>query len=232
MEAFVKFYNSHAKKHIDLLYDSNSCHIDVITSMKGLFDAHHYCYSSHKAFSTIKYLCSASGCMLCRQSGCSNRTGFINLSTMLGEQPVRSQMFQCDRFRLIFRSLNCVQCHISSGVCHLYSQCPSCHNAVPKRTFSNHLCSKKRFNVCSDYFPFSDRKNNCDPSVSQHQCCVQKPNNHLKVDIDATSRQSSTDCKPVTGSKQPDKDVWVFDIGTDQSCKKESVHKPILLVTE
>ena len=32
MGAFLKCYNSHARKHTDLLYDSNGCHIDVITS--------------------------------------------------------------------------------------------------------------------------------------------------------------------------------------------------------
>ena len=219
-------------RNIDLLYDSNGCHIDVITSMKGLLDARHFCYSCHKAFSTIKHLCSASGCMLCRQSGCSNRTGFVNLSAIIGEHPVRSQMFQCDRCRLKLRSLNCLQCHISSGVCHLYTQCPSCHRAVPKRAFSNHLCSEKRCNVCSVYFSFSDRKNNCEPSVSQHQCFVQKPNKNCREEIGVTSRQSFTYCKSVTRPKPPGKDVWVFDIETDQSCKNEGVHKPILLVTE
>ena len=233
MGTFLKCYNSHATKHIDLLYDSNGCHIDVITSMKGLFDARHYCYSCHKAFSTIKHLCSASGCMLCRQSGCSNRTGFVNLS-----QPGRStQMFQCDRCQLKLRSLNCLQCHISSGVCHLYTQCPSCNNAVPKRAFSNHLCSKKRCSICSVFFSVSDRKNNnSNSSAPLHQCFVQKPNKQRiegsNDDTQSEQNSSTWKPKPKTSQKPHGSDIWVFDIETDQSCRNEGVHKPILLVTE
>ena len=115
MGAFLKCYNPNAVHHIDLLYDAEKCHVDVITSMKGLFDARHFCYSCHKAFSTVKHLCAASGCMLCRQPGCLNRTGFINFSPMnittttttnssQGSVQGKSLHFQCDRCRLKLRT--------------------------------------------------------------------------------------------------------------------------------
>ena len=44
----------------------------------------------------------------------------------------------------------CLGCHVTSGVCHLYTLCASCNSTLPKRAFSNHICSKKLFAVfCS-----------------------------------------------------------------------------------
>ena len=63
------------------LYGAKNCHVDVVTSIKGLSDARHFCYSCHEAFSTVEH-CAASGCVFCRQPGYLNRTGFINLSPM------------------------------------------------------------------------------------------------------------------------------------------------------
>ena len=140
--------------------------------MGGLFDARHYCYSCHRAFSAIKHFCSARVCMLCRQPDCLNRTGFINTSASLVNGTV---LFQCDRCPSKLRSLTCLQCHIRSGVCHLYTQCPSCNNTVPKRAFSNHFCSKKRCSTCSEYYPFQDRKQNSGAAVPIHRCFVQQP---------------------------------------------------------
>ena len=147
MGAFLKCYNPNAVHHIDFFYDAKNCHVDVITSMKGLFDARQFCYSCRKAFSTVKHLCAASGCMLCRQPGCLNRTGFINLSPMnitttttttttsssQGSFQSKSMQFQCDRCRLKLRTEKCLDCHVSSGICHLYTLCPSCNNTVAKR---------------------------------------------------------------------------------------------------
>ena len=135
--------------------------------MKGLFDARHYCYSCHKAFFTVKHLCSASGCLQCRQPGCLNRTGSINLSPLnwttssndLSKTPRQSPVFQCDRCRLKVRSQKRLDCHVTSGVCHLYFLCPTCDNTVPDRAFSNHICSKKRCSTCSVHYSLSDRKN-------------------------------------------------------------------------
>ena len=140
--------------------------------MRGLFDAQPYCYSCHRAFSTIKHLCSASGCMLCRQSDCLNRTGFINTSASLANGTV---LFQSDRCHLKLRSLNCLQCHIRSGVCHLYTQFPSRNNTVHKRAFSNHFCSKKRCSICSEYYPFQDREQNSGAMAPIHRCFFQQP---------------------------------------------------------
>ena len=164
--------------------------------MKGLFDARHFCYSCHKAFSTVKHLCAASGCMLCRQPGCLNRTGFINLSLMnitttttttttttsssQGSFQGKSLQFQCDRCRLKLRTEKCLDCHVSSGICHLYTLCPSCNNTVAKRALSNHICSKKRCTVCAVYYPIADRKGNSH-KMAEHQCFLQKPINHNKA---------------------------------------------------
>ena len=82
MGTLLKCYNQEAQQIIDLLNDAKNRHVDLVTSMKGLFDARHYCYSCQKAFSTVKHLCSASGCLLCRQPGCLSRTGFINFSPL------------------------------------------------------------------------------------------------------------------------------------------------------
>ena len=270
-------YNNTAERHIDLLYDATNRHVDVITSMKGLFDARHFCYSCHRAFSTIKHLCSAIGCMLCRQSDCLNRTGFINTSASLVNGTV---LFQCDRCHLKLRSLNCLQCHISSGVCHLYTQCPSCNNTVPKGAFSNRFCLKKRCNLCSEYYRFQDRKQNSGAVVPIHRCFVQQAcktklecsqtdmayegntNNDSPslqfIHRDAIGEdglESSVGEGNSIGAKKAkltvkhdrevrhslarrsnqtplDRDIWIFDIETDQSCGNQEVHKPILLLAE
>ena len=193
MGAFLKCYNPNAVHHIDLLSDAKNCHVDVITSMKGLFDVRHFCYSCHKAFSTVKDLCAASCCMLCRQPGCLNRTGFINISptnittttttttiSSQGSFQSKSLQFQCDRCRLKLRTEKCLDCHVSSGICHLYTLCPSCNNTVAKRALSNHICSKKRCTVCALYYPIADCKVNSH-KLAEHQCFVQKPINHNKA---------------------------------------------------
>ena len=48
-------------------------HVNVITSMKGLFSVRFYCYACHKRFSTVKHLCAASSCTECRMPKCRNR---------------------------------------------------------------------------------------------------------------------------------------------------------------
>ena len=60
MGVYLKSFNDGQEKHIDLLYNSNAEHVDVITSMKGLFSVRFYCYACHKGFSTVKHLCAAS----------------------------------------------------------------------------------------------------------------------------------------------------------------------------
>ena len=162
--------------------------------MKGLFDARHFCYSCHKAFATVKHLCAASGCMLCKQPGCLNRTGFINLSPInitttttttttissQGSFQSKSLQFQCDRCRLNLRTEKCLLWHVSSGICHLYTLCPSCNKTVAKRALSNHICSKKRCTVCAVYYPIADRNRNSH-KVAEHQCFVQKAISHNKA---------------------------------------------------
>ena len=207
MGTFLKCYSQGAQQNIDLLYDAQNRHVDLVTSMKGLFDARHYCCSCHKAFSTVKHLCSVSGCLLCRQPGCLNRTGFINLSQLnwttssndLSKTPRQSRVFQCDRCRLKVRSQKCLDCHVTSGVCHLYTLCPTCDNTVPKRAFSNHICSKKRCSTCSVHYSLSDRKNTSSPS-SEHQYFVQKPKRCIEREIpDGDTGNEFPDCEIMAG---------------------------------
>ena len=160
--------------------------------MKGLFEARHFCYSCHKSFFTVKHLCAASGCMLCRQPGCLNRIGFISLSPMnitttttttsssQGNFQGKSFQFHSDRCRLKLRTEKCLNCHVSSGICHLYTLCPSCNNTVAKRALSKHICSKKRCTVCAVYYPIADRKLNSH-KMAKHHCFVQKHINHNKA---------------------------------------------------
>ena len=67
MGVYLKSFNDHKELHVDLLYDRESGHVDVIKSMKGLFSCRFYCYACHKGYSCVKHQCPASGCGLCRQ---------------------------------------------------------------------------------------------------------------------------------------------------------------------
>ena len=129
--------------------------------------------------------------MLCRQPGCLNRAGFIKFSPMnittttttsssQGRFQGKSLQFQCDRCRLKLRTDKCLDCHVSSGICHLYTLCPSCNNTVAKGALSNHICSKKRCTVCAVYYPIADVKGNSH-RLAEHHCFVQKPINHNKA---------------------------------------------------
>ena len=207
MGTFLKCYNQEAQQNTDFLYDAQNRHVDLVTSMKGLFDARHYCYSCHKAFPTVKHLCSANGCWLCRQPGCLNRTGFINLTPLnwttssndLSKTPRQSPVFQCSRCRLKVRSQKCLDCLVTSGVCHLYTLCPKCDNTAPKRAFSNHICSKKRCSTCSVHYSLSDSKNTSSPS-SEHQCFVQKPKRCIEREIpDGDTSNEFPDCEILGG---------------------------------
>ena len=202
MGAFMKCYNPNAVPHIDLLYDGKNCHVDVITLKKGLFDARHFCYSCHKAFSNVKHLCSASGCMLCRQLGCLNRTGFINLSPMSiittttttatttttttssshSSFHGKTLQFQCDRCRLKLRTEKGLDCHVSSGICDLYTLCPSFINTVAKRALSNHICWKKRCTVCAVYYFIADCKGN-PYKLAEHQSFVKKTHQSQQIGL-------------------------------------------------
>ena len=166
MGDFLKSYNPNAVQHIELLYDAKNCHVDVVTSMKGLFDARHCCYSCDKAFSIVKHSIAAISRMLCRQPGCQNRTGFNNLPPMKITTTSSSQssfegkslQFECDRCQLRLRTEKRFDCDVSFGICHLYTLCPSCNNTVAKRALSNLICSKKRCTLCAVYYPLADRK--------------------------------------------------------------------------
>ena len=162
MGTFRICHNPLPEQHIDLQFDEQNSHVDVITSIKGLFDARHFCYSCHKPFSNIKLLCAPSGCLLCRQPWWWKRTGFINFSacgaTISSEEQIlgNSLHFQRDICWLKLRTQNGLDCHVSSGICHSYSVCPSRNNNVSERAPSN-LISSKKGALCSQcFFPVAD----------------------------------------------------------------------------
>ena len=142
--------------------------------MKRLFIARHRCCSSHKAFSTIKNICAVSGCMLCRQPACLNQTGITNVSTFTSTNSFdqklfdKSSQFLCDRCGFKLRTQKCLDCHVSSRICHLYTVFPSC-------TVKQHcliVCT-----VFPLFFPVPHFKRNC-PNLAEQQCFVTNPLTH------------------------------------------------------
>ena len=99
-----------------------------------------------------------------------------------------------------------MDCHVTSGVCHLYTLCASCNNTVPKRAFSNHICSKKRCAICSVHYSFADRKNNSFPS-SEHQCFVQRPKRYLECETPGRGHSDETVDFDLLGGEEDDGDT-------------------------
>ena len=248
MGAFLKSFNQQSDKHIDLLYDSQTNHVDVITSMKALFMARFYCYACHKPFSTTKHLCSASGCLLCRQPTCRNTQGFVCLDKNVEDH--RVLLLECSQCGYKLRSQKCLDCHISSGVCHQYVKCHECNSTISKQSSASHMCSRKRCNVCSVYYFTQLQIKTTSERNVVHQCFVQHPSGQkrkhplgepeveegaasikrTRVEIADEEKQQ----QPVSSSGKSigDDSIWVFDIETDQSCEFDGFHKPILLIAK
>ena len=164
MGVYVRSFNDVTESHIDLLYISDTEHVDVISSMKGFFSVRHYFYSCHKGFATPKHLCAASACILCRQPGCQNRE-----RSSSNFDDGRKKMVSCRTCGFVFNSDLCFDAHVNQRICSFYSKCPGCSLTISKQSVSTYQCSKKRCTICSQFFEFG--KN------SKHDCFVQKPKN-------------------------------------------------------
>ena len=185
MGVFIKSFNDGKDKHFDLLYDPANYHVDVISSTKGLFMVRHYCYVCQKGCSNIKHLCTGSCCLLCRQPKCKHRIVYITSS----EQPGRTTSFKCDTCGFVLRSQDCLDNHIETRLCSLYSKCSSCSGTIPHHSIANHRCSKKRSSICSQYFDHS--------SQEVHEGFVQRPKFNVKnasiTNVPGSSTQISND---------------------------------------
>ena len=134
--------------------------------------------------------------MLCRQPGCLNRTGFINftpqdfsLHQSESFSSHRTLLVSSDVCNLTLRSQKCLDCHMKSGVCHLYTICPVCNSTVAKRAMSNHLCLRRRCTVCSSYYEIEHEASR--NQSTRHQCFVQRPN-RKREKVNSSSEEKST----------------------------------------
>ena len=236
----MSFNSPSLTKHIDLLYDSELGHVDVVTSMKGLFNTRYYCYACHTGYSTTKHQCAASMCILCKQAGCTNRSLQSDM-----ERNVDST--KCQNCGYMFKSTSCLSTHLVNGMCSHYVKCSGCAVTVAKRSLNTHVCSKTRCTVCAKLYDRGQK--------SMHECFVQRPSSKRKGDstaaaasaypqakkskISPSSTTSAAETQTTTTTPMeeesvevPEEAIWVFDIETDQSCSHESQHKPVLLIAQ
>ena len=239
MGVYLKSFNDHKELHVDLLYDRESGHVDVIKSMKGLFSCRFYCYACHKGYSCVKHQCPASGCGLCRQMGCLNRTGYITTAPEFGKR----QEFKCAVCGLSLRSQFCLDNHIEKQICLYYFKCPLCNSTIPEHSLTNHVCSQKFCLVCYQQYPKIGSK--------EHECYVQKPRKRKstfctkEVEDNEPQRKlerfqeiefgeedgfHEVDVEQRDSPAVDNENIWAFDIETDQSCLNDNEHKPVLLV--
>ena len=72
------------------------------------------------------------------------------------------------------RTQKCWDCHLKSGVCHLYTVGPIYKSTVAKDALSNHLCLRSRCPVCSSYYEIQHEASR--NQSARHQRFVQRPN--------------------------------------------------------
>ena len=118
MGVYLKSFNDGQEKHIDLSYNSDAEHVDVITSMKGLFSVRVYCYACHKRFSTVKHLCAASSCTECRMPKCRNRASTAFNTDFFGQQTCST--YRCQTCGLSLKSQLCLDAHLTQRICSYF----------------------------------------------------------------------------------------------------------------
>ena len=204
--------NSLPTMRINLLYDETSKHVDVVTSLKGLFDAKFYCTLCEKATATKKHLCEKSSCFMCSQPECANTPDII-LRAPAGQhcfgedyESIR-ECPQCGCKN--FKSTKCLEAHLKAGLCKEYKSCEAC-GARGVCKIPKHICFQTKCRFCNLYFKSDD----------EHECFVQVP----KV------------------KKRSKGAYFAFDIETDQTSRvatttgdgdtASTFHCPILLVLD
>ena len=184
--------NSLPTMRINLLYDETSKHVDVVTSLKGLFDAKFYCTTCEKATATKKHLCQKSSCFMCSQPECTNTP-----DTILGGPLAQHNFEEGDFIRECpqcgcknFKSAKCVEAHLVAGLCKEYNTCESCGargvSKVPK-----HVCFQTKCRFCNLYFK-SDDKHECFVQMPKIKNCSKGAYFAFDIETDQTSRMVTT----------------------------------------
>jgi hypothetical protein len=245
----VHIVNPNAENHIDLLYDDGAHHVDVITSMKAIFQVNFYCCKCHSGHRTRSHLCPASCCVLCYHPECLNTLLYTN------EEPTR-----CPTCHLRLKTTQCIDSHIGA-ICATYSYCIDCGITYKKEYGCSHVCGYTRCKTCQVQYPTNTHNNAVHPAQtpSKHECFIVipplggcktrkrcRPNDVDAVqDNDASlydtyqgSLASEDADDDVTGDSTgstrargiKDSNIFAFDIETDQS--DDGNHRPNLLVME
>ena len=136
---------------LNLLYYDG--HVDVITSMKGLFDAAHYCFACQKPCKSVYHLCKASSCTLCRLPSCANRL----------LRGIDGEIHNCDSCATIIKTDACRVSHRS--VCDQFYKCTTCGIAV--RRGRPHKCFNTKCVTCGEMFITT--------TTNTHLCYMKKP---------------------------------------------------------
>ena len=151
---------------MDVLYDKETYHVDVISSTKGLFMVRHYSYVCHKGYSSVNACVQeAAACFVVNQSA---KNGVVYIMSFA--VPCRRTSFKCEIYRLVLRSQDCLDNQIEPRLCSLHFICSLCSVTISHHSTANQRCSKKCCSVCSKYLEHA--------SQEVHGCFVQRPKSH------------------------------------------------------
>ena len=179
--------------YIDLLYDAETKHVDVITKMSALLGTDFFCRACQKGYRSSFHKCPVSCCVLCRAPGCKNETLYSN-----------NGPYQCQTCTWSLKTALCLDHHVGSNQCQQIFRCVDCNTAMRKAYRFRHQCGYTRCRTCGvsyenvrhgtakvstrDSFdssetaclPVKRRRVSAAPSAghslhSHHQCFVQKP---------------------------------------------------------
>ena len=155
-----RFFGSHLitygqgnGKRINLLYDEVQQHVDVITSLSGLFDCKVYCNKCEKPVQNQKHSCTASTCHFCRLPGCAG-------GVYLGQTGPSCESCGYSSFK----TTACFETH-KREVCREYYCCSICQRRGIHKSVQ-HKCYKTFCQICKTHY---------DAGPDTHKCYIQKP---------------------------------------------------------
>ncbi len=135
------------RKRLNLFYTNG--HVDVITSMKALFNAKYFCFTCLTGHAAEKHLCSKSSCVLCLQPSCKN------------EGLEKSKSLKCPTCQFRLYTPECFTCH--GAFCLLYTYCLLCKTTHRKKTA--HKCGSTFCPRCKVWYATEG---------AAHRCFVQR----------------------------------------------------------
>ncbi len=135
------------RKRLNLFYTNG--HVDVITSMKALFNAKYFCFTCLTGHAAEKHLCSKSSCVLCLQPSCKN------------EGLEKSKSLKCPTCQFRLYTPECFTCH--GAFCLLYTYCLLCKTTHRKKTA--HKCGSTFCPRCKVWYATEG---------TAHRCFVQR----------------------------------------------------------